>query len=69
MPARRPRLKLPRFASLCVPGKRGDGRDATWFVLDRRNMRTEYVGMGAAARSLAHKATRNLNGGRTVEPL
>lgn len=66
MPARRPRLKLPRFASLCVPGKHRDGRDATWFVLDRRNMRTEYVGEGAAARSLAHKAVLSLNDGRTV---
>lgn len=67
MPARRPRLKLPRFASLCVPGKRRDGRDAEWFVLDRRNMRTERVGTGASAQSLAHKAVRSLNDGRTVK--
>lgn len=67
MPARRPRLKLPRFASLCVPGKRRDGRDAAWFVLDRRNMRTEYVGDGATARSLSQKAVRSLNDGRTVK--
>ncbi len=53
-------IRRTPFVVMCIPGRREDGSDSSWFVLDRRTMESTPIGDGddklPVAISSAHHA-------------
>ncbi len=51
----------PRYGVMSAPGRRDDGSDTYWFVVDERTRKSEQIGAGDKAQIAALRKANELN--------